>query len=138
MKTLGIVLVLAAALAAALAGSAQAAYVHTNITGEYGKEGPKSSGVGSGCRLGYQSANHRLYLYSDNKIYGLNRTAPGTVSTIPGFPVEANLGKDGCNDRDFDVDNTNGATKNNLYAAPSTESIYGFNSSGTPLGRPGP
>ncbi len=138
MKTLGIVLVLAAALAAVFATSAQAAYVHTNITGEYGKEGPKASGVGSGCRIGYQAANHRLYLYSDNKIYGLNRTAPGTVAPIPGFPVEASLGKDGCGDRDFDVDNTNGATKNNLYAAPSTEFIYGFNSAGAPLGSPWP
>src|SRR6185295_5568644 len=60
VKTLGIVLVLAASLAAVFAGSAQAAYVHTNVTGEYGKEGnAKLGGVGSGCRLAYQSANHR-------------------------------------------------------------------------------
>jgi hypothetical protein len=139
VKTLGIVLVLAATMVAVFAGSAEAAYVHTNVTGEYGKEGnAKLGGVGTGCRLAYQSANHRLYLYSDNKIYGLNRTAPGTVSTIPGFPVEANLGKDGCNDRDFDVDNTNGASKNNLYPTPSTEFLYAFNASGVQLGSPWP
>ena len=125
MKTLGIVLVLTAALVAVFATAAQAAYVHTNVTGEYGKEGPKAGGIGNGCRIAYQSANHRLYLYSDNKLYGLNRTAPGTVSPLAGFPVEASLGKEStCGDRDFDVDNTNGASKNNLYPTPRPHHLW--------------
>ena len=44
---------------------------HTEVTGEYGKEGPKSSGLGVGCHLGYNGSTGHLYLAADGKIYGL-------------------------------------------------------------------
>src|SRR3954452_18280994 len=53
---------------------------HTTITGEYGKEGPKATGIGNSCRLAYDGVTGRIFLYSDNKIYGLQRNAPGSVT----------------------------------------------------------
>src|SRR5262249_51930237 len=118
---------------AILASSAQAAYVHTNVTGEYGKEGPKATGTGTGCRLAYQSANERLYLLTENKIFGLQRSGPGSVSPIGGnFPLSVSRGE--CGDPDFEVDNSSGSSKNNLYYVASGSTVSGFNGSGSALG----
>jgi hypothetical protein len=123
-----------ALLAAALIGGASpasAAYLHTTVTGEYGKEGPKASGLGNGCNLAYQAAEHRLYYFADEKIYGLNRTAPGTVSPIgAGFPISAGIGSS-CGDRDLAVDNSGTGSAGNIYAVPSNTSIYGWLPSGS-------
>ena len=122
-----IALILASLLASFFAfavSPAEAAYIHTTVTGEYGKEGPKSTGIGSGCHIGYQSATQRLYLSSDNKIYGLQRTGPGSVTQLAGFPVEAVDST--CGFPDFEVDNSPGASKGNLYAViNSGGAIYG-------------
>ncbi len=135
-KALGAVLVAALVMAVAATPSF-GAYVHTIVTGEYGKGGSKSTGLGEGCSIAYQSANHRLYIYSDEKIYGLDRTAQGSVSPLAGFPVPVGL-TSRCGDRDMTVDNTNGSSKNNIYLTPSNTTIYGYNAAGAALAPPWP
>ncbi len=126
----GAVLFLAAALLAIVASSASAAYVHTNVTGEYGKEGTKASGLGGGCRLGYDSTSHHLYLDSDSKIYGLSISGGTATPLGGGFPVNAGINT-GCGEPDIGVDSSVG----NIYAVQSGQSgqVYGWNSSGAVL-----
>ena len=135
-RVLPIPALVAALLAVLLIGGASpasAAYLHTTVTGEYGKEGPKASGVGNGCNIAYQAAQHRLYLFADEKIYGLNRTAPGTVSPVGGtFPISAGINSF-CGDRDLVVDNSGTGSAGNIYAVPSNTNIYGWGPAGSPL-----
>ena len=116
---------------------ASAEYAHPMVNFEFGKEGPAASGTGSGCRLAYQQANKRLYLLADSSVYGLDVSTPGVATLLPGFPFNHGLGS-GCGDPGLAVDNSNGSNKNNIYVTPSNQSIYGFNSSGSPLGAPWP
>lgn len=121
---------------AAGGGSASAVYDHGTVTGEYGKTGPPSSGLGNGCQIAYQQASDRLYLFVDSKVFVLNRAGPGSVSPLGGaFPVDTGVGS-GCGDPHLAVDNTAGATAGNFYVVPSNESIYGFASAGSPLASP--
>ncbi|HEY7257110.1 MAG TPA: hypothetical protein VH476_10560 [Solirubrobacterales bacterium] len=107
---------------------------HLVVTGEYGKEGPASSGLGSGCRLAYNSAAQDLYLFSDGKIYGLSVT-PGSATPLGGsFPFSTGIST-GCNDPDMEVDNSGSG---NIFAVQSGGQIYGWNSSGSALGSPWP
>ena len=109
---------------------------HLTITGEYGKEGPKATGTGDSCRLVYDGGTGRIYLYSDNLIYGLQRNSPGSVTPLAGgFPISASLGKSSsCGDPDIAVDQGSG----NIFAVPSTEQIHGWTSAGALLGAPWP
>ncbi|MBS1885802.1 MAG: hypothetical protein JSU06_01295 [Actinobacteria bacterium] len=107
---------------------------HTEVTGEYGKEGPASTGIGGGCHLAYNSAAGDLYLASDGRIYGLAVT-PGTATPLGGnFPVSAGIST-GCGDPDMEVDNSGSG---NIYAVQSGGQIYGWHANGTPLGAPWP
>ncbi len=107
---------------------------HTEITGEYGKEGAKSTGVGNGCRIAFNSAAGNLYLYSDGKIYGLS-VSPGTATPLGGnFPFTTSSGT-GCGDPDMEVDNSGSG---NLFGVQSGGQVFGWNSSGTALGAPWP
>src|SRR5262249_11820418 len=118
----------------ALLGAQAFAGEHLVITGEYGKEGPASSGIGSGCRLAYNSATQDLYLFSDGKIYGLS-VSPGSATPVGGgFPLNTGL-KRGCHDPDMEVDHSGSG---NLYAVQSGGAIYGWNSAGTALSSPWP
>jgi hypothetical protein len=110
---------------------------HNTVTGEYGKEGPKATGLGDGCRLAFQSVNQRLYLLSNNSVYGLQRSGPGSVAPLGGaFPFGVSRGD--CGDPGLAVDNTGGASSNNLFYVPSNETIFGFNPAGSALGAPWP
>lgn len=120
--------------------SASAADVHPAVTGTYGKEGPTAAGIGNGCAIAYQSAEHHLYLFSDEKIYGLDRTAPGTVSLLPGYPVTVAT-PSFCSGADIAVDNTAGASKGHIYTTYSNSQntpIHGYDATGAPLGSPWP
>ncbi len=109
------------------------ASTHAAITGEYGKEGPASTGLGDGCRLAYQSSSQHLYLLADQKIYGL-AVSPGSATPLGGsFPVSAGLNSF-CGDPGIDVNQANG----NIFAVPSNQNIYGFSGAGTALGSPWP
>jgi hypothetical protein len=121
---------MAAVLCAVLVSSASAAYVHTNVTAEYGKEGPKASGIGSGCRLGYNSSTHHLYLLSDSKIYGLSISGSTATPLGGGFPINAGINT-GCGEPDIGVDSNVG----NIFAVQSGggNPVYGWDSSGTKL-----
>ena len=136
--SVALVLLLASLLVAVSSASAAE---HVIVTGEYGKEGPKATGLGTGpqgCRLAYQSETQRLYLFSEEKIFGLQRTGAGSVSPLGGsFPITTGINS-GCGDPDMDVDNSGGASKNSLYAVPSSSSIFGWSSTGTTLGPPWP
>jgi hypothetical protein len=138
---LGLLLAVAVALLAVSATPAFGAYLHTTVTGEYGKEGPKAGGLGSGCRIGWQASSQRLYLYSDTKIYGLQRTAPGSVTKLGGnFPVALPAGTNStCGDRDLAVDNSGTGSAGNIYVTPSNPpTIYGYDSTGVALASPWP
>ena len=137
---LSLLALIAAALAALAAPAAQGAYLHTTVIGEYGKEGPAATGLGNGCRIAWNAASERLYLYSDTKIYGLQRTAPGTVTPLGGsFPIGLPGIGSSCGDRDMNVDNSGTGSEGNLYVTPSAPAtIYGYNSSGAALAAPWP
>ena len=107
---------------------------HLVITGEYGKEGPASSGIGGGCRLAFNGATQDLYLFSDGKIYGLS-VSPGSATPLGGsFPFSTGIGTS-CGDPDMEVDHSGSG---NLYGVQSGGQIYGWSSSGTALGSPWP
>ncbi len=131
---------LIASLITLAAPPAQGAYLHTTIVGEYGKEGPKATGTGNGCRLAWHESSDRLFLYSDTKIYGLQRTAPGSVTPLGGgFPISLPGIGSSCGDRDMAVDNSGTASNGNLYVVPSSPStVYGYNSTGSALASPWP
>jgi hypothetical protein len=119
---------------AALPVSRSLASEHLEVTGEYGKEGPASSGTGAGCHLAYNSATQHLYLSSDGKIYGL-AVSPGSATPLGGsFPVNAGIGTS-CGDPDIEVDNSGNG---NIYGVQSGGQIYGWSSSGSVLGSPWP
>jgi hypothetical protein len=118
---------------AVLAGGASASE-HIVVTGEYGKEGPPSSGVGNGCRIAYQGETQRLYLLSDTKVYGLS-ISPGSATPLGGSYPLAGVNSS-CGDPDIEVDNTGGPSKGNIYAVPSSHLIYGWDPTGTPLAPP--
>jgi hypothetical protein len=116
------------------ASSAFGAYLHTTVIGEYGKEGPKASGLGGGCRIAWQASTQRLYLMAEGKIFGLQRTGPGSVTPLAGFPINV-TGNSGCGDPDLAVDNSATASAGNLYTTPSfPATIYAFSSTGSSLG----
>jgi hypothetical protein len=132
---LGLV-VLAVAFLALSASSASAAYLHTTVVGEYGKEGPKATGLGDGCNVEFHSATNRIYFFADSKIYGLQRSGPGVVAPLgAGFPINAAINSS-CGDRDLAVDNSGTASSGNIYAVPSSTSIYGWSSAGAALFAP--
>ncbi len=118
----------------ALSVASAAASEHVAVTGEYGKEGVASSGIGNGCRIAYQSETQRLYLLSDSKVYGLS-VSPGSATPLGGnFPVEAVSSS--CGDPDIEVDNSGGPSAGDIYAVPSSHLIYGWDSTGTALAPP--
>jgi len=130
LRTAALVSLAALTLTVASGGSAVASE-HITVTGEYGKEGPKSSGIGTGCRLAYRAPN--LYLFSDSQIYGLSVT-PGAATPLAGnFPIAAGISSS-CWDPDMEVSQVTG----NLFAAPSSHAIHGWAAGGLPLGSPWP
>lgn len=137
-RLLGCLTLLCGLALAAGSGTASAVYDHGAVTGEYGKTGPASSGLGNGCYIVYQQASDRLYLFADSKVYVLDRTGPGSVSPLGGaFPVDTGVSS-WCGDPHIAVDNTAGATAGNFYVVPSDHSIYGFGAAGAALSPPWP
>jgi hypothetical protein len=123
---------------AAGSGTAYAVYDHGSVTGEYGRTGPPSSGLGAGCYLAYQQASDRLYLFADSKVYVLSRTGPGSVTPLGGaFPVDTGV-TSWCGDPHLAVDDSGGATAGNFYVVPSDHDIYGFGAAGAALSSPWP
>ncbi len=109
---------------------------HLIVTGEYGKEGPKASGIGGGCHLGYDSASGHLYLASEGKIFGLS-VSPGSATPLGGkFPFNTNISTE-CGEPDIAVDSSG---IGNIYGVQSGSSgkVYGWNSTGNVLGSPWP
>ena len=120
------------ALALPVAGAAGSE--HVAVTGEYGKEGVSSSGIGNGCRIAYQAETQHLYLLSDTQIYGLS-VSPGSATPLGGnYPLDAVSSS--CGDPDIEADNSGGSSKGNIYAVPSSHLIYGWDSTGTALAPP--
>jgi hypothetical protein len=121
-----------AAMAFAFAPQSGMASEHLTVTGEYGKEGPKATGLGNGCRLAYKAPY--LYLFSDSQIYGLE-VSPGSATALAGnFPIDTGGIASYCTDPDLEVSQFNG----NIFAVPSSHAIHGWSAAGTPLGPPWP
>ena len=133
-----VVPVLAALLFAVLvlgASSASAAYIHPEATYEFGTDGTSGTTFSGGNSLAFNQATQRLYVLeqegSPRKIYGFHFNAPGSFSGLGGlFPFEVSSGG---GDPDIAVDNTAGATANNLYYIQDGPPLVGFNSTGTAL-----
>ena len=133
----GLLVAIVTALLAVAATPALGAYIHTTVTGEYGKDGPKASGLGNGCSIAWHASDARIYLLTENKVYGLHRTAPGSVTSVGGtFPFASQ--NSACGDRDLAVDNSATATNGNIYMVPSSQSIFGYDATGTALASPWP
>jgi hypothetical protein len=109
--------------------SASLASEHTEITGEYGKEGPKSSGL-AGCRIAWDSGAEHLLDFGEGKIFGL-AVSPGSATPIGGnFPISTEIGTS-CGEPDMDVDSGTG----NIYAVQSggEGQIFGWDRNGEKL-----
>ena len=118
-------------LAVSAAPATAVEYGHTVITGEYGREGPKASGTANGCLLAYQNAEHRLYFMGNEKFYALHWNGPGSVTQVPGFPVQGPVNAY-CYGAEpaFTVDQLTG----NIYMANVYEpQLWGFNKNGAEL-----
>jgi hypothetical protein len=104
---------------------------HTEITAEYGKEGPPATGLGSGCHIAYEPNAEHLYLGGgESLLYGL-QVSSGTATPLGGnFPIKTGTRTE-CGDPQIAV-NTSGS--GNIYVVASTGTIYGFNAAGAPLG----
>jgi hypothetical protein len=105
-------------------------YGHTVVTGEYGREGPKSPGA-YGCVIAFQSAENKLYVMQGESIYGMQWNGPGSVTALGGnFPLHNTNAECYGAQPDFTVDQTNG----NIYQTPVYEPhLYGWDKTGTPL-----
>lgn len=110
--------------------SATFAAEHTEVTAEYGKEGPPSTGLGEGCHIAYNSGEEHLYLAGgSSKIYGLEISSP-TATPLAGYPISAGIRTE-CGDPQIAVD-TSGS--GNIYGVQSSGQIYGWKPSGASLG----
>jgi Fibronectin type III domain len=121
------------------AGSAAAENIHPTALGSYGKEAVASTGTGNGCRITFHRAEKRLYLFSDQKIYGLKITAPGTAEQIAGYPVVTGISSNFCTQSDMAIDNTAGASAGRNYliaGGQGASEINAFAPNGTKLGAP--
>ncbi|HWB68924.1 MAG TPA: hypothetical protein VG518_03010, partial [Solirubrobacterales bacterium] len=127
---IGLLLALVVCLLAGPVSQGRAAE-HTEITGEYGKEGPKSTGLPSGgCRIGWDSGAEHLLVFGEGSIYGL-AVSPGAATALGGkFPISAGIGTS-CGEPDMEVDPSNG----NIYAVQSGGGgqVFGWDRSGEKL-----
>ncbi len=120
------------------AAPASAVYVHNEVTGEYGKEGSAATGIGNGCQIAWQESGQRLYLFADNKVYALHKTAPGAAAPAGGkFPIKTSTTFCG-GGGDIAVDNSATSSAGNIYVAVGQTEINGYNSNGDPLAAPWP
>jgi hypothetical protein len=104
---------------------------HTEVTAEYGKEGPASTGLGEGCHIAYNSAEEHLYLAGGgSRIYGLGISSPTATPLGGNFPINTGIRTE-CGDPQIAVD-TSGS--GNIYGVASTGKIYAWKPSGAPLG----
>jgi hypothetical protein len=108
------------------------------VTAEFGSDGTSGTSINNINSLAYQQANNRLYVQGGTELHGFSNPSPGTMTPLGGFPValpSASFAYD-----QLAVDNSAGATANNLYFAPDSFSgtVYGFDSTGNPLGSPWP
>jgi hypothetical protein len=131
LALLGLLAVLAAAACSLFAASASAQLAHPAISYEVGPDGtPATEFTYPTGGLAYQQANKRLYVESENKLYGFSNPSPGTFTPLGGnlpFAIGENSFFSG-----IAVDNTGGPTENNLYHAYST-STTGYDEALTAL-----
>jgi hypothetical protein len=139
----GSVFLAAIALLALSASTALGVYVHRDITGEYGKGGPKATQLGTGCKIDYHEASGRIYLFSDQQIYALERTGPGSVTPVGGgFPAPTSSGSSECTSAaDLEVDQSTGRifpvpTVGGFPGSPSQ--LFAYTPAGAPVGPPWP
>ena len=115
----GLLAALIATAFAVFAAPASAQLAHPSVSYEFGHDGTDATTfswpIGG---LAYQQANQRLYVEGENKIYGFSNPSPGTFTPLGGslpFGVEYS----GAFGSAIAVDNSPGASANNLYYAYS-------------------
>ncbi len=129
------------ALLALGAGSASAASGRQQI-GAFGPDGTSASQFSSVHALAAGQAAKRLYALdvSANKIYGFDTTVPEAPTPLGGnFPIDVKavvVGEGGVSYSDrLAVDNTGLSSAGNFYYSSANRGkIFGFDSSGNPLG----
>ena len=116
------------------ASSASAAYNHVPGV-EFGPNGTAGSTFPCCTRsISYQQASNRLYVGIDSKIYGFDVSTPGTFTPLAGgFPINNTLFPFG----EIGVDNSFTASAGNIYSAPDSSTVRGYDSSGAALPSPG-
>jgi hypothetical protein len=120
-----------AALFLGLGVSSSFASEHTEITAEYGKEGPPATGLGQGCHIAYEPGSEHLYFAGgESLLYGLQIASPSASPLGGHFPIHTGTRTE-CGDPQIAV-NTSGT--GNIYVVASSGAIYGFNAAGEPLG----
>jgi hypothetical protein len=103
---------------AVFAAPASAQLAHPSVSFEFGTDGTASTTFQyPNGGIAYQEANKRLYVESENKIYGFSNPSPGVFTPLGGslpFSVEYSGYFSA-----IAVDNSAGATANNIYYAYS-------------------
>ena len=127
---------LIAAVAIVAPAPALAAYGHADITAEFGSAGTPSSTFNEINSLAYQAANKRLYVLGESGIYGSSIPSGGTFTPLGGaFPLSTTRGG---GNAALAVDNTSGATSNNIYQVPDANELLGWELSRGPPRQPLP
>ena len=121
---------------AATAATADAAYIHPESTYEFGPNGLSTSafpGSGSVAEMDFDQSSKRIFMLdkSDGKVYAIHFAGPASYSAA-GSPYPLTVASAGCC-TDVAIDNTPGATAENLYYSPDGPPIYGFTPAGTAL-----
>ena len=129
----GLSALLAILILAFAAAPASAALRHTSIANEFGPNGTSATEFSQTGNIAYQQANKRIYLQISgvSNIYGFSNPSPGIFTPLGGaFPLST-----GCcgGDPDFAVDNSAGATANNIYYSNDENEMHGTDPSGTEL-----
>ena len=127
-------IVLVAAAFALTSASADASYIHPEPGYEFGPTGLSTSSFpGNVAEMDFDQSSKRIFLLNKNetKIYSMHFEGPGTYSPS-GVPFPLSVAGSGCC-TDIAIDNTAGASAENLYYSPDGEPILGYTPAGAAL-----
>jgi hypothetical protein len=132
LAALGLV---ALALLGFSAADASAAYVHPEVTYEFGTDGTSGTEIPQIDSLTYNQATDQVMVLSKGSprhIYAFDFNAPESF-TPSGSPFPLEVGGSGY-DSQIDVDNSGTSSAGNIFYSEDGSSLYGFSSSGSALG----
>ncbi|HXR31932.1 MAG TPA: SMP-30/gluconolactonase/LRE family protein, partial [Solirubrobacterales bacterium] len=134
---LAVALALAAFLLLALAPSSMAVLIRAK-TATFGPDGTASSSFGNPSQLAFNQANDKLYVLASGSSTIHAFDVPAITPSGAPFPLPV---ASASGEPDLDSDNTvapSPTAANLYYESESTQTVYGFDSSGAALGAPFP